>query len=200
MATARYLTPLTLEEYLALPEDEGCEQEVIRGRLVVAPAPFALHQFVVARIYDRLARHVVRSNGTLVQVVWDADLLMDALDTYVSPDLMYFPPAAAPALLDLMARRQRIHVAHVRPDLVVEVLSRGGEARDLVDKARDYANAGIPHYWVIDPEARRFRELVLPPDGGAYVEVTHARRRVRPQLFAGQRPAFSFDLDRLWPS
>ncbi|MFO0956477.1 MAG: Uma2 family endonuclease [Isosphaeraceae bacterium] len=36
-------------------------------------------------------------------------------------------------------------------DLVMEVVSED-RRRDLVEKRADYAEAGIPEYWIIDPE------------------------------------------------
>lgn len=33
--------------------------------------------------------------------------------------------------------------------------------RDLVDKRQDYAQAGIPEYWIVDPLERRVTVLVL---------------------------------------
>ena len=55
--------------------------------------------------------------------------------------------------------------------LVVEVMSHeaADHERDLVEKRRDYAEAGVPEYWVVDPEARTV--LLLRLDGEAYAEV-----------------------------
>ncbi|MDB5289991.1 MAG: hypothetical protein JWL69_1232, partial [Phycisphaerales bacterium] len=36
-------------------------------------------------------------------------------------------------------------------DLVMEVVSEDGCRRDLEEKRRDYALAGIPEYWIVDP-------------------------------------------------
>ena len=53
-------------------------------------------------------------------------------------------------------------------DLVMEVMSPGDENRyrDLVEKRDIYARAGIPEYWIVDPELRTITVLVL--DGEAY--------------------------------
>ena len=34
--------------------------------------------------------------------------------------------------------------------LVVEIISRGSRRTDTVIKRGEYADAGIPHYWIID--------------------------------------------------
>jgi Uma2 family endonuclease len=48
-------------------------------------------------------------------------------------------------------------------DLAVEVMSEGAEnrARDEEVKPREYALAGIPEYWIVDPERRAVQVLVL---------------------------------------
>ena len=53
-------------------------------------------------------------------------------------------------------------------ELVVEVMSpkASNRDRDLVDKRRDYARAGIPEYWIVDPEEQRITVLTL--DGESY--------------------------------
>ena len=55
-------------------------------------------------------------------------------------------------------------------DLVMEVVSEGEEARerDFVQKREEYAKAGIPEYWIIDPRQREIHVLAL--EGDAYVE------------------------------
>ena len=125
---------LTLKDYLALPAGNGLEREIIRGRLFGSPRPRILHQYLLGELFELLSRYVGQRGGHSLQVILDADLLMDTLNTYLSPDLMYFPAEAVPTLLDLMARGHRIHLLDARPELVVEVLSPRSEERDLVEK------------------------------------------------------------------
>ena len=53
-------------------------------------------------------------------------------------------------------------------DLVVEVVSPDGEERDWIEKRADYAEGGIPEYWIVDPPEETVTVLTL--DGEAYVE------------------------------
>jgi Uma2 family endonuclease len=48
-------------------------------------------------------------------------------------------------------------------DLVMEVVSGDDEDRhrDLVEKRQEYARAGIPEYWIIDPEQEKIIVLLL---------------------------------------
>jgi Uma2 family endonuclease len=57
----------------------------------------------------------------------------------------------------------------VTPDWVCEVLSPTSAARDRVTKRHLYARAGVPYYWLIDPEARVLEALALRD--GTWVEV-----------------------------
>lgn len=191
---------LTLKDYLALPADNGLEREIIRGRLFGSPRPRILHQYLLGELFELLSRYVGQRGGHSLQVILDADLLMDTLNTYLSPDLMYFPAEAVPTLLDLMARGHRIHLLDARPELVVEVLSPRSEERDLVEKQAVYAEAGIPHYWVFDPQEQAFGEFVLDLERGEHVEHWHERAAVRPRLFANARPPLTLELPCLWPA
>jgi Uma2 family endonuclease len=57
-------------------------------------------------------------------------------------------------------------------DLVVEVVSPDHPPRDYEEKRVDYAKAGIPEYWIVDPQARRV--LILTLHGDTYVEHSKA--------------------------
>jgi Uma2 family endonuclease len=55
-------------------------------------------------------------------------------------------------------------------ELVMEVVSGSSSdrKRDLVEKREDYAAAGIPEYWIVDPAERTITVLALA--GTAYRE------------------------------
>lgn len=48
--------------------------------------------------------------------------------------------------------------------LLVEI-AQSSRGRDLGGKREDYARAGIPHYWVVDVDARRTHVMSQPLDG-----------------------------------
>lgn len=52
-------------------------------------------------------------------------------------------------------------------DLVMEIVSEDDRRRDTETKRFEYARAGIPEYWIIDPHYRRITVLKL--DGQRYV-------------------------------
>ena len=79
-------------------------------------------------------------------------------------------------------------------DLVVEVVSPDNPDRDLIDKRKDYAEAGIPEYWIANPHRRhlhRARSI------GRRIQGT---RGVRPGEQAGSPslPGFSVDVREMF--
>jgi Uma2 family endonuclease len=84
------------------------------------------------------------------------------------PDLVILDEAHIP----LIARRNTITREMPPPRLVVEVVSPGKQNRDrdLVAKRRQYAELGIPEYWLIDPENAHITVLQLI-QAETYVEV-----------------------------
>jgi Uma2 family endonuclease len=51
------------------------------------------------------------------------------------------------------------------PDLVVEIVSAGRRATDRGEKFDEYEAAGVPEYWVIDPERKQAEFAQLNPQG-----------------------------------
>jgi Uma2 family endonuclease len=51
---------------------------------------------------------------------------------------------------------------------VLEVVSPDDPQHDLVRKRREYARAGIPEYWIVNPAAEQI--IVLRLEGTTYVE------------------------------
>lgn len=83
-------------------------------------------------------------------------------------------------------------------DLVMEVVSGGEEARhrDLVPKRREYAEAGIPEYWIVDPE--RSEVLVLTLDGSTPTYTEHGTFRPGESASSRLLPGFHIDVTALF--
>ena len=75
-------------------------------------------------------------------------------------------------------------------DLVMEVVSPDNPDRDMVDKRLDYAEAGIPEYWIVNPLDETVTVLFLAD--GAYRE----RGVFQPGAHAGSAvlPGFSVNV------
>ena len=75
-------------------------------------------------------------------------------------------------------RRERLLVmpterpVTTRPDWVCEILSPSNAATDTVKKLRVLHRHAVPHYWLLDPQARTLR--VLRYTAAGYLEITNA--------------------------
>ena len=77
-------------------------------------------------------------------------------DRFREPDLMLLRDATDP-------RRQDRY--WLGADLVAEVVSPDDPDRDYGRKRMDYAEAGIPEYWIVDPRRPEITVLTLGQDG-----------------------------------
>ena len=118
--------------------------------------PTDKHQTILLFLYD-LFRAFLNSRGGKVLVAPLRLRLQSRL--YREPDLLLLCNAKD-------ERRQERY--WLGADLVVEVVSPDKPERDLVHKRSEYAEAGIPEYWIVNPETETITVLVL--DGNVYVE------------------------------
>jgi Uma2 family endonuclease len=132
---------LDYDDYCAIPSD-GKRYELLDGQVHVTPAPSPLHQRASKRL-QRLLEAYFEESGR--GEVFDApiDVILTPHDV-VQPDLVV---VTAPSQVS----SRGIEGA---PLLVVEVLSPTTTVYDRTTKAQRYAALGIPHYWIVDPEAR----------------------------------------------
>ncbi len=107
----------------------------------MTPSPSWSHQRLVPRLWALLND---KAPNDLEILVAPFDVRLGG-DTDVQPDV-------------LVARRIDLTQSHlpVAPVLVVEVLSPSTRAIDLHSKKDRYRRAGVPSYWVIDPDTGHF--------------------------------------------
>jgi Uma2 family endonuclease len=147
---------LTYRDYAALPDD-GKRYELYRGELSVTPAPGTRHQSAVVRFIVRIDEHVKSRRLGKVFVAPTDCILSDA--TVVQPDVLYI----ATDRLSMISERG----IEGPPTLVIEILSPSTVQIDRVRKLRLYAEHGVLHYWIADPESRSVEGYTLA--GGVYV-------------------------------
>ena len=162
-------------DYIWETPDDGNRYEVIDGELYMTPAPAWRHQRASGVLFGYLWQYIhPRRLGELVSA--PTGVVLDE-ENGVQPDVVYIS-------------RERVGVIVERgvegaPDLVVEVLSPGTQARDRGVKMRRYAAAGIPHYWILDP-ATQVLEAYRLGDQGHELTRSHGPGSVfRPELFPG---------------
>jgi Uma2 family endonuclease len=130
---------LTLADWAELPEVEGARVELVEGLVVMAPMPRFWHQtgsaILTVRLNEQLPPEL--SAGPAVEVV-----LSEEPPTVRVPDVVVARSRAAEG------NPARIGATDVL--LAIEVLSDGTRRVDRVLKFAEYADAGIPQYWIID--------------------------------------------------
>ncbi len=176
----------TYEDYLRLPDD-GQRYEVIRGVLYVSPAPRFKHQFVSGEFSFAL-KTFVRENdlGLVLSAPFDVLLPFD-IATPIEPDVIFFRKGNQPHWEDMNFEGV--------PDLVAEVLSPGTRRRDQKVKLEAYQDAGVPEYWMLDPDARRVVVHVLRQ--GRYVVLCRGGRGE--EVWSSVLPGFRLKVDSLFP-
>lgn len=156
MTALPYSRPLLRDDLDAMPDD-GHRYELLDGALLVTPAPVWRHQSAVVRLVVLLDHDCPPALQVLVAPF---DVVL-APDTVLQPDV-------------LVARRGDLTERDLpaAPVLAVEVLSPSTRRIDLLLKSSRYAAAGVPSYWVVDPDEPRVRVFALVD--GAYCEVAGA--------------------------
>ena len=71
------------------------------------------------------------------------------------------------------------------PDLVVEVLSPRTQSRDRGVKMRQYAAAGVPHYWLLDYRKRTLEAYRLAGEHYKPIGIFGTGDVFQPELFPG---------------
>lgn len=175
-------TKLTYEDYAGVPEEAGYQYELIDGVLVRDPTPSFHHQRVSRRLQRLLEDYFWEKDpgGELFNAPLDLAL---GEYTVIQPDLLYLPGSRP-------ARRMPLDTL---PELVVEILSPSTSRKDRVTKLNHYQAAGIPHYWIVDPddgliEAYQLRE-------GLYIA---AVRACEGAFSHPAYPGLTFDVEALF--
>jgi Uma2 family endonuclease len=138
--------PLTVAEYLQLDEVEPGRTELAEGRLELSPSPRFRHSRACSKLWARLEEQLP---GEFVPVEdIDVDLQLappEAPGTVRRPDVIIARRAAT----DRVNQEGEIYQAS-DVVLAVEVVSPGSRRLDRRIKRDEYADAGIPHYWIVD--------------------------------------------------
>jgi Uma2 family endonuclease len=149
--------PCTEKEYFAL--DFNLLLEFADGFLEVLPMPTTYHQRVSAFLYKALDAWITA--GQLREVLFAPLQVRLRKGKVREPDLVFMKSEHAARIRNQYWRR---------PDLVIEIVSPKNRRHDLVTKRDEYAEAGIPEYWIVDPQRKTITVLVLMPRAKTYSE------------------------------
>ena len=136
--------------------DRGRLVELCDGDIEVLPLPNDFHQLLLMRLSHALQAFVREHKLGRVRF---APLPVKLWPGMIrEPDLVFMSTA----------NLGRIGKYWGVPDLVGEIVSSGGETRDRKVKRAEYARAGIPEYWIVEPELQTVEVLRLNTETGAY--------------------------------
>ena len=174
---------LTVDDLTGLPED--LRYELIEGRLVLTPHAKPTHQLISKQVSDAIDEHCPDDFFSNIE-----QAILVGPQTELRPDVVVMSETAP--------ETSPIPVGDVL--LVVEVVSPSSEVIDRERKFKQYAEAGIPHYWIIDPLGERvtFTQFSLQVPG-VYAQVLHTDRLVtvdRPWEVTLDLPALTRRRDR----
>lgn len=168
----------TEDEYLSL--DTNRLVELTDGVLEFLPMPQPSHARL-SRYLSDLLRGFVASKA-LGEIFWAPFSVRIGPNKLREPDIVFL-------------RHQRIPHEDVPPDgadLVVEVVSEGRphRDRDFRAKRKEYALAGIPEYWIVDPETQTITVLTLVDN----VYAVHGEFQAGSQATSVLLPGFQVDV------
>lgn len=139
---------LTDDDLQGMPDD-GHRYELVNGTLVVTPAPGTAHQMCVVALIA-LLHGAAGPEDVVLTAPFDYRV---SAGTVLQPDI-------------LVARRADLSEARLErpPLLVVEVQSPSTRLGDLGTKRLAYEGAGVPAYWLADPQVPSLTVLRLDKD------------------------------------
>lgn len=146
-------TRMTYEEFLAWA-DEDTLAEWVDGEVIMTSPASLKHQEILKFLGQILSLHLEHSQAGRVIL---APFQMRLGRSGREPDLLFVRH-------DHAERLKRTYLDGPA-DLVVEIVSPESAGRDRGEKFYEYQAAGIPEYWLLDPEAQRAEFYQLDAQG-----------------------------------
>lgn len=145
------------EEYMRLPGNRLIEFS--DGRIELLPMPSERHQDIAGFLYTLLLSFVTaRHLGKVLFAPFKIRLWSGKIR---EPDVMF---------MFAKNSHKRFPQYWEGADLVMEVISPDDPRRDTVEKKEEYAKAGIPEYWLVNPIDETITVFVLAQGSSLYQE------------------------------
>ncbi len=164
--------------------------ELLDGKIhVMSPSPGTAHQILVKKICVSLYNFLGNKPCEVFIAPFDVRLPRKSADdkeifTVLQPDLCI---VCDPSKIDARG-------CLGSPDLVVEILSPGNNAKELKNKFNIYEEAGVKEYWIVSPQDHTFTVNILAD--GKYIT---SRPKVEGDYITSTLlPGFSLDLAKLF--
>ena len=152
----------TYKDYLLIDDDK--RYEVMKGELIMVPAPFTIHQRVLIRLSVIFSNFIKEKKPGEVLVA-PTDVVLSE-DIVVQPDILFISKER----LDIIKEAAIMGI----PDLIVEIISPSSASYDTVEKRDIYEEYGVKEYWLVFPQEKAIEVLTL--EGGLYREFCKGRK------------------------
>ncbi|HJZ48533.1 MAG TPA: Uma2 family endonuclease [Roseiflexaceae bacterium] len=163
----------TVEQYLKLTNQTNQLIEFTDGVIEVLPMPTKYHQAISKILFLALLAVVQSIDGD----VFYAPLRVQVRSRkFREPDLLLVLDKNDPRAQDEY---------WLGADLVMEIVSPDRPQRDTEEKPRDYAEAGIPEYWIVNPLDETITLLILRGDAYTVHGVYRRGERVASLILDG---------------
>ena len=172
----------TSDMYAALPDDGRC-YEVVRGVLMMSPAPESAHQGIIQRISSYLDERVFVPRLGLV-FTNPIDVVLSSRTT-VQPDV----------LVVLKKHVNRVQPKRIlgAPDLAVEVISPSSATYDRLVKYSVYEQVGVPEYWLVNASEQTIEVFVLEEGQYHSLNIFREEQPLQSRIIPGtEAPAAQF--------
>lgn len=136
----------TVAEYVALGEIESGYAELQEGHLLMSPSPAVDHNIASGELLLQLAPHLPPDFRLVQDIDVNLELAEPEQPGFVRrPDLVV---VRRDAVRRVKGGKGLLRASDVV--LAVEIVSPGSRRTDYMIKRAEYADAGIPNYWIID--------------------------------------------------
>ena len=177
----------TYQDVIDAPENMVAE--LIDGELHLMSRPAPAH----AKAYSKL--------GGLLNTSFDWGIngpggwrIIDEPELHLEIESRVLVPDMAGWKLETMPKLPKTKYFAVMPDWVCEILSPSTSKMDVEVKMPLYAQAGIGHFWLVDPNAKTLKAFEL--QGSKWAQI--ADLKDADTVSAPPFDAISFDLAELW--
>ncbi len=133
---------ITYEDFMQLSRSSENRYEFIDGEVYMLTSPSYDHQCIVVEVLNVLSNYFKGRKCRPLTAPFDVTITIGDNRNVVQPDIIVICDREN---IDKEGRYTGV------PTLVVEVLSRSTQKRDMLKKLNLYLHAGIEEYWIVNP-------------------------------------------------
>lgn len=169
------LRKMTLEEYLTYDDGTDRHYELDEGYLILMPPATGRHELIASLLLTYFSQAIQYQGSGLIAYASGVEFLTRPQQPR-KPDVCLISRSQVQAIWGVSA------ILSTPPVLAVEVVSPESVKRDYQTKRREYAQAGVAEYWIVDPLQEKVTVLLLT-DGSYLTQEFVGDQVVRSQLF-----------------